>query len=316
MDDVLRPSRQMQTLIDDAASPSREIKNLMDALAPSLQVQKLMEDVLAPSRQFREMTDGLLITSSQRLAAQVPDPSVWLSMESQFRQSSVFKIQDEVARGLTGFSQFRTVPDDVLSILRQCAGFVGSEEVQETEEVLPEVNDDGSVTLRGEFIGAEEIGGAIASFFTRVRDAGADLVHGVSQWRLPIKALLVHVVVPIIVNYSVCLYFAAQNSQDLLNLQHQIDEQNAATRRDFVRATKAAVVPQATRLEWRLVTGDALRVRRFPNTRASITTTLRLGTVVRFVEKRRRWTRIQSEITNSGELIEGWVFNKYLTRIR
>lgn len=316
MDDVLAPTRQMQKLMNDALAPSREIQDLMDVLAPSRRMQKLMEDVLAPSRQIRKLTDELLTALPQRLAAHVVERPAWLPIETQFRQSAVFKIQEELARGLSGFSQLRAYPEDVLAALRQCAGIVDSEEVQQVADALPEVNPDGSVTLDGEIVGIEEIEGALAAFFAHIREVGSDLALVVGQWRRPIKALIVHVVIPLLINYSVCLYFAAQSSNDLREFQRQVDAQGAATRREVVRATKALVAPREGSLQWRLVTGDALRVRSRPSTRASIETTLRLGTVVRFVEKRGRWTRIQFDVQNTNELVEGWVFNKYLTRVR
>ena len=178
------------------------------------------------------------------------------------------------------------------------------------------MNPDGSLTLDGEAITIEEIEDALAAFFTRIREVGSDLALVVGRWRRPVRALIVHIVIPLLVSYSVGLYLAAQSSQELQQLQRHFDAQNAATRREVVKAAGAVTAPSAVDLQWRVVTGDGLRVRGRPSTKAPIKTTLRIGTVVRFIEKRGRWTRIQFDIQNAEELVEGWVFNKYLTRVR
>ena len=123
MDEVLAPTRQMQELMGAAPAPSREIQKLMDdALAPTRQMQKVMEDVLAaPSRQVQKLMGDMLVTFPQRPAGHVLEPSAWLSIETQLRQSAVFKLQEETARGLSAFSHLRAYPDDVITALRQWA---------------------------------------------------------------------------------------------------------------------------------------------------------------------------------------------------
>ena len=332
MDDALEPARQMQKLMDDALAPtrqireltaaalapSREIQNLMDGiLAPTWQMHKLIEDVLAaPSCQVQRLIGDMLTAFPQPPSGHMLEPSAWLSIETQLRQTPVFKIQEEIARSLSAFAHLRMYPDDMLTTLRQCAGLVSNEELRRVADIFPEVNPDGSVTLGGEAIAIEEIESAIAAFFTHILEVGSDLALVIRRWRRPVQALIVHIVIPLLVNYSVCLYFAAQSSRELQELQQQFDAQTATTRREVMRVARALAAPSDVDLQWCVVTGDGLRVRSRPSTRATIKTTLRIGTVVRFIEKRGRWTRIQFDIQNAEELVDGWVFNKYLTRVR
>ena len=68
--------------------------------------------------------------------------------------------------------------------------------------------------------------------------------------------------------------------------------------------------------EWRVVIDDGLRVRSRPSTKGVVKAKLDRGTVVRFVEKRGRWTHIEFDDESIDGLAEGWVFNKHLAGVR
>ena len=67
---------------------------------------------------------------------------------------------------------------------------------------------------------------------------------------------------------------------------------------------------------FRIVSATSINVRRSNSNTSDIIGTLFLGDVVEIIEKGRKWSLISWQDNESGALVQGWVFSRYLKAIR
>lgn len=101
--------------------------------------------------------------------------------------------------------------------------------------------------------------------------------------------------------------------------EQHIAEDKSKTDRESVRwlndELKKDVSQQITQ-NFRIVTKNDLEVRKGKSIDAKIQGKLNHGDVVQIIEKKRNWTYISFSNYQDGEVIEGWVFTRYLKQIK
>jgi len=236
-------------------------------------------------------------------------------LQEQLHQSGLLGIE-KVLRESTMASLAASVADmqGTLSAWGQWASLAKEEAFG---DALLGVGTDGSATLNGETATASEIEQAFQELVDQFHSFLTDARSMLHNLKKPVRALILWFISTVLVPALISYHFQQQSSLELQQMQQQLQLDGATTRREIIAAVKRldATCLDAGRRECRVVIGDGVRVRLSPNRRAPVKRLLPLGAVVHFIEKDGPWTAVDYLDQETGDLLSGWVFNKYLKRL-
>jgi hypothetical protein len=287
----------------------------------------------SPIFQMREQIEQGLLGIQEQLRQ-----SGALGIQEMLQEASAFRLQEQLQQGLIGFQeQFqrsglvgledalkRVAAESLLSAisgihnplhrLRELAESLGQEDF---DDKMLHIGPDGVITLGDETATAAEIERAFQEFFERFQDSLADIQSVLRRLQKPVRALILWFISNLFIPFLVSLYFQQQASLELREIQQSLELSESRTRQEVIAAIKkikagSSITGQG---DYRVVTGDRVRIRSRPNRKASVKGLLPLGTVVHFLVKRGRWTAVEYVDPDTWFVENGWIFNKYLRKV-
>jgi len=205
--------------------------------------------------------------------------------------------------------------ENPLDWLREPAWFLSQEELGDG---MLQIGPDGTASLAGETATAAEIKLAFQELFDHLQDYLADIRERLRRLRKPVRALIAWFVSRFFIPFLIGLYFQQQASFELREMQRRLELKDVKNRREVIAALKKSQASRSVAEEgnYSVVIGDRVRVRAGPSRQALVKGFLLRGTVVRFLEKHGRWTAVKYTDPDTLFVESGWVFNKYLRRVR
>lgn len=181
---------------------------------------------------------------------------------------------------------------------------------------LLEIRPDGAVTLGGESASALEVTEAVAGLCSVIHepDFFDSLWERLKDFKLPIQAVVLWVLDRVL--FSICLGLTINLFTPYI--QSHFDQFSFKSRREVTQAIKT--LPYEMHINdltaFRVVTGDRLRLRAKPSMKARVLDELHRGKLVRVIEKRRNWTRVEVQYEDADTPLQGWVATRYIAALR
>jgi len=88
------------------------------------------------------------------------------------------------------------------------------------------------------------------------------------------------------------------------------------TKKQIHNGIKKEISDKKQLVKYRIVNGDLLRVRNIPSIKKQIIGYLFFGDVVQIIKKNKNWCFIRKYDEEYETIIQGWVFPKYLSKIK
>lgn len=179
-----------------------------------------------------------------------------------------------------------------------------------------DINPDGTLTIGEDVVSTIELDESIKDFFAYLRDT--DLIDESFEYlkklKKPIRAVIFWIldklIVAFIIGVAVNIYTPA--------VQEYFNQFTFNSRRELIQQIKK--LPPDINLtalsDYRVVTTDHLRLRKHPNMSSSIIYELSRGKLVKVLKKQKDWTFIEVDSCNSEEVLSGWVFTRYIAKLK
>ncbi|NVO74751.1 SH3 domain-containing protein [Photobacterium damselae subsp. damselae] len=103
-------------------------------------------------------------------------------------------------------------------------------------------------------------------------------------------------------------------SENWVNSRIQTDKRVVAKSLNHV--VRDSSLDQNEVKSFRYVSADVLNIRSEPTIKAAVIGQLQFSSVVRVIDKQKKWTFIEWQSDESDSLIRGWVFTRYLNKFR
>lgn len=316
LDPYLRMQREIQEQIAIFTSGYQEA--LRRATEPSLRMQSALDEI-----RHRSLINVDLLTQIQQAQRAAYAPSQQLQKALQEIIAQPLRINEALSESLRRWQESQ-----------QQHFAVSSRELNRLQEIFRElnnltrnvpsedfsVNPDGTIAVQGELTSAEEAYEAIAQFIEFLtslspRFAAENLFKLIREWiarfRPPVEKLLTIIVLPYVISIVANLttpYF-----------EKQLEGLNRNEKREILKSSrdKALQTSEADSLKkHRIVSATILHVRRTGSLSSPIIGRVYLGQIVKVCEKHKDWSLIEYGDQESGETFRGWVFTRYITRLR
>lgn len=194
-------------------------------------------------------------------------------------------------------------------------------EYDDIQEMPIVIHGDGTISSRSVTLTVDDIRGVIDDVVQKHVDLKTASIEGLvnslilrmSELKEP---LLKRIFIGVIIGLISALIFSF--------VKPQIDEATrylSINRRAMVKEIKKETRTQLTidaisLKDFRFVSAKRLNLRVNKSKRATIVTSLYLGSIVRVIEKRKNWTLVEHVNTETQLSVRGWVFTRYLEKIR
>lgn len=102
------------------------------------------------------------------------------------------------------------------------------------------------------------------------------------------------------------------------SIQSLLDSVPLRSRREVTHAIKN--LPSEIDVEeykgCRVVTAETLILRQKPKIKSRVIKKLKRGKLVRIMQKKKNWTKVEVEFSDSPDAIEGWVATRYIVPLK
>lgn len=181
------------------------------------------------------------------------------------------------------------------------------------------INTDGSLTYGDENVPLNELSESIENFFSDIDriDFFDKFWERLEKLKTPIRVFIIWIVNHIIVAYIVGLS-AGVTLLHRDQIQDALDKFSFRSHREVTTYIKK-IAPEINlkHLEsHRVVTAERLHLREKPSRKSRIIYELNRGKLVRVLRKNRNWTMVEVVFDNEDESLEGWVFTRYITKVK
>lgn len=291
MDKILKPHREWQEQINKLLEPQLKFQAQMEKLLePQRRLQEQMNKYLEPHRKLQEQMQRYLEPQRQiqEHMRKYLEPQKRLQEQMERYLEPQRLLQDQIIKYIQPLNNYLSDPL-MSSVLISNEGLLSvSDEVFDVESVTESLEN-----ISGDYSSTEEFLDSFFQWFEKLGSAAR-----------------------VVVLYFVLPYFLAI----FANLTTPIYEEWWSEYADMDhRAAKKEIILEANELyspeylkNYRFVYATTLHVRRFGNMSSEIIDELYLGKAVRVLEKSNRWSFIEYQDIDSGDIKQGWVFTRYL----
>ena len=298
MEYMYDPMRKIQEQMESALDPYREIQKQMDSLysfsAPDV---SSINSALATAKRFQESLHTVLdATSFQQYNDLV---------------SSQMQSYKKIGQALSAASE--SVNSSALGSANRII-----EKILEREKPIQTIAAqpiDNGVLAELESI-KDEIIESLDSHHLKIEEQLEKIYLLISSMQNPLLlAFFVSFIFPIIINnvsnviYDNMVKPAISTYSDTKTYQVQL-------KKEVIRNTHSILNTSRIITNYRIVTADVLNVRQSNSTKSRVIAYTFFGEIVEVVNKKRNWCLIRRYDTTSETYIQGWVFTRYLGRIR
>ncbi len=291
MDQILKPHRAWQEQIDKLLEPQRKLQEQMEKyLEPQRRIQEQMNNYLEPHRKLQEQMERYL-EPQRRLQEQMDkylEPQRKLQEQMQKYLEPQRLLQDQISKYLSPLNEYLSSPSMGNVVVESSGAISVSGEIIDTEAVNESIE-----SLSNDYSSTEEF---LEQFFKLLEK----LSNGAR----------------IVVIYLVFPYLLAI----IANLTTPVYEEWWKEYTDFdQRTAKKQIIREANELysteelnEYRFVYASILHVRKSGSMNSEIIDELYLGKSIKIHEKLKRWSFIEFQDSETGNIKKGWVFSRYL----
>jgi len=319
MDKILKPHRAWQEQIDKLLEPQRRLQEQMQKyLEPQRQLQEQMQKYLEPQRQLQEQMQKYL--EPQRLLQEQMqkylEPQRQLQEQMQKYLEPQRRLQEQMQKYL---EPQRLLQEQIQKYLepQQLLHDQISKYLNPLNEYLSSplmgkisVGSNGSISVSDEVIDAKTVNESIDELSNDYSSTEEFLEHFFKLLEKLSNGAR------IVVIYLVLPYFLAI----IANLTTPVYEEWWKEYADFDhRSAKKEIIREANELyspeelnNYRFVYASVLNVRKTASKNSDIVGELYLGKSVKILEKSKRWSFVEYQDSESGEIKKGWVFSRYL----
>lgn len=309
LDEVLKPHRALQEQIDRILEPQRRLQEQIDKfLEPQLRFQKQIEKYFEPHRKLQDQMQRYL-EPHQRLQEQLdkhlqPQRQLQVQIDKYLepyrqRQEQLHKhlepyrlFEDQVSKHLKSLNRYLSDPMmDNISINKDGALFIAGEvvDVEQVENTVAEIS--------GDYSSPEEFFNAFFKLLEKLGNAA----------RIAVIYLVFPYLLSIVANLTTPIY--EEWWKEYSGSDHRV------AKKEIIREANEAYRPEELN-GYRFVYATILHVRSSGSINSEIIDELYLGKTVKIIEKVKRWSHIEYQDSDSGELKQGWVFSRYLEKFR
>ena len=282
MEKILNPISGFQEQIDSIFNPK---KNIFDTTFQSITqttsaYQKFMDLVLDTNKISFDLGSTYLNTTLDSYS----------SIEKMFKQfhfpsSAEKSIQDLVEEILDKTKVFETeiITRDEITYLKELESI--REEVLENVQLIID---------------------------SKINEAVKSLKLFITSQNNPYMTYLVQLIIfPLIVNLVWTLAINPKINEIMSSYEHQhiIKKEIVSNIKHYVQNSKQLV-------QFRIVSCDILNVRQEKSTKSEIISYLSFGEVVEIVQKNKNWCLVRKYDSGNEIIIQGWVFTRYLSKIK
>jgi len=245
------------------------------------------------------------------LASNIPmPPAGTLSIAAKLAET-LYSIQ---LQSLAKLSDVSRVANKALQVAKDIESDTELEDSVTIEDI--EINQDGSVSLGAISVTSSDLSESLNNLFadTAAPEFFENFVTNIKKLSPPLQAIAYWVFDKIIIAFIIGVFVTtySEDIQVYLN-QFEFTSKRSVTQQIKKIPTEIDITALSNQ---RVVTGERLRLRKKPNRQAEILCELPIGKLVYFIMKKKDWTFIEIRLDDNGQYLQGWVFSRYLTKIK
>jgi len=291
MEKILNPFSGIQKQMDSIFAPLEN--SLSDAFQSIMQTtntyQKFMDSVLDTNKTSFELGTAHLNTALESYS----------SIEKMFKQihspSSVEMNIQNLVQEIIG----RTKSADILDL----------QKAFETEIIT---NDETTYLKELEYVREELIENVQLMLDSKISEAVENLKLFIASQNNPYVTYLLQIIIlPLIVSLIGTYIINPKMNEILSSYQHQ-----HIVKKEIVGGIKKYIQDSKQLTQFRIVSCDVLNVRQEKSTKSKIISHLSFGEVVEIIQKDKNWCLVRKYDSKNETMIQGWVFTRYLSRIK
>lgn len=291
MKKILNPFSGIQEQMDSIFAPN---KNILDTALQSIMqttntYQKYMDSVLDANKTIFELGTANFNTTLESYA------SIEKMLQQIHSPSSVEMNIQDLVQEIIG----RTKSADILDL----------QKAFETEIVT---NDETTYLKELEYVREELIENVQLMLDSKVSEAVENLKLFIASQNNPYVTYLLQIIIlPLIVSL-IGTYIINPRINDVLSSyqnQHIVKKEIAIGVKQYIQDSKQLI-------RFRIVSCNILNVRKEKSTKSKIISHLSFGEVVEIIQKDKNWCLVRKYDNDNEIIIQGWVFTRYLSRIK
>lgn len=179
-----------------------------------------------------------------------------------------------------------------------------------------DISNDGIVSVDGQSITASDLNATVFDFFNlTTKDSSPESIFShIRKLKRPAQQIIIwildHIFVALVVTIMGNVYTA--------DIQNFLSTSPLRSKREVTQTIKN--LPQGIYVNefkgFRVVTADVLNIREKPNMKALIIGKVKRGNLVRIIQKKKNWTKVEVENSDSDSAEIGWVTTRHIVRIK
>jgi len=179
-----------------------------------------------------------------------------------------------------------------------------------------QIGGDGCLSLENQFMDISELSVEVSTFFENFSEEGSieDALSRINRLKKPAQAIAIWILNHIIIAFLVSV-MAGLFTQSLQSIFYS---NPLRSKRDVVNIIKN--LPSEKDVEtykgYRVVTAETLNLRQKPNNKSRVIKKLKRGKLVRVMQKKKKWAKVEVEFSDSPDVIKGWVATRYIVPIK
>ena len=175
---------------------------------------------------------------------------------------------------------------------------------------------DGSLSLENQSMNVSELSIEVSTFFEKISEGRSieEALSRLARLKKPAQAIAIWILNHIIVAFFVSVMAGLFTP----SIQSILDSVPLRSRREVTHAIKN--LPSEIDVEedkgYRVVTAETLNLRQKPKIKSRVIKKLKRGKLVRIIQKKKNWTKVEVEFSDSPDAIEGWVATRYIIPLK
>jgi len=284
-----------------------ERERLKKMVEPPEYVQRMLEE-REKVRQMFEPPEYIkrMIEEQERLRKMVEPPEyVQRMLDEQKIFQEMFEAQSPVIKMLQSLASPSLV--NFRAITESISSFADRISIQEFD-----INSDGSISVDEQSITISELSDAVHNFFDGITENYSleSVFNSLEKLAKPVQRIALWVLNRIIITFFVGILAGFS----VPYLQDYFDSPPLRSRREVIQTIKN--LPQEIDLSeykgYRVVTAEVLNLREKPNMKSFTIRKLKRGKLVRVIQKRKNWSKVEAEHSDSHNTDIGWVATRYI----
>jgi hypothetical protein len=178
------------------------------------------------------------------------------------------------------------------------------------------INNEGFLSFEEQSINVFELNSAVHTFFDKISEECS--IENVLSLLAALKRPVQRIAIWILNNIIVAFIISVMAGIFTQNIQNFLDLSSFKSRREVLQKIKC-LPPEIDTDKYkgyRVVTANILNLRRNPKIKSQIVAKLKRGKLVRLVQKKKNWTKVEVEISDSAGVVMGWVATRYIVPLK